>query len=403
MGKDRALQAAIIFTLALMIWPAKCFCGPVRSNVRGDTYAFSSRDYTVASAGEIESVSKRIGLSKSGLIIILAAAFAVILIFPFYFAVRELLRPRDLVPLNIDPKYTKDAMYFGNSFKELIFNAVGQDPPVGIIKALFSKYEKVSVNDALRITKGNTFRELLYIKKELNSEDNVTFEKEVYVAQNAHLGKGNTVRAIAAKGNIFIDENAKITRWAGADGNIRIGNNSILGARVACKGKLEVGRRCRFKYMAGNPIVTFSSGACSIESSALKALQNICDGAWCNSERTLSIPQGTKIKSDMIIKGDLLIGKGCEIAASIKTYGNVQIEDSVTVRGSIFANGNIYAGEHCVVMGDIYSLKEIYMASCTEVGSETEARSVISKSRLTLGRDVIIHGYCLNENTGLTI
>ncbi len=197
MGKNRALQAVIIIAFALMLAQAKCFCGQARDHVRGDTYAASSRDYTVASAAELESISKKIGLSKGGVFIVLSVIFSIILIFPFYFALRELLKPKDLMSLNIDPKYTKDSMYFEKSFEQLIFNAIGEDPPVGMINALFSKYEKVSVNDAVRLVKGSTFRELLFVKTELNTEDNVTLEKEVYVAENAHLGCNNIVRAFS--------------------------------------------------------------------------------------------------------------------------------------------------------------------------------------------------------------
>jgi len=340
--------------------------------------------------------------------------FSLLLLMPFLPGIIELHNPKDNLPLSIKMDYVKNPRYFDRSFKNILHNALKKAGyESGVKQVKLSKKETVEISDEKTLHAGEKANNILYVKKDFISKKGVNLKKEIYVKGNAIIGEENILRAIACEGDITLSSKTRLIRWAGAEGNIKIHTQCVLGKRCSCDGELEIARDCSFKCLYGKSVVTYAvhdsgKGAESRQKNPKEnttpvpeqEIKNIEDIAWHSTKEFESIPPFTKIDKDFVIKKNFTVNEGCTLTGNIKSYGDIILKKDVTVNGSIFAEGSIAIGENCTVTENVFSQNKILLSKGVRIGKKDGVKSVIGKKGVELGGNVIIFGYVLTEGEG---
>ncbi|MGA2091576.1 MAG: hypothetical protein ABSH12_08995 [Endomicrobiales bacterium] len=391
MAKDRTISKSVIMAgklLGILTAAARAFAaGPEIP------HAISSHEGMLSSAVHNS-------LTASGMLVALVVVLVVLIIAPFYSAIMELFRPRDREAQTVDMTYTKEMRYFERSFLDKMCAVIGDDSIVGIRTVLLSKTEKIEVSGSRQIMHPQVFETLVYIHGDLETGNDVSFEKELAVTGSAKLGAENLLRAISVRGDLTIGERSAITRWAGADGDITVKDHCNLGVKVVSEKIIHLGRGCHFKSLAGSSIqvgVQLQPQAADLPRGDVHA------HAWYIDRDNFSIPPGVTIEEDIIAKTSIIIGAGARVRGSISATGTVGMETGAIVEGSIFADAGILTAENCYVGGNIFSQHEVFLGSGTRVGEPGATRSVIGKDKLSLSPGVIVYGTVYAEREGAVL
>jgi len=352
---------------------------------------------------------------KSPLVLLLIfIAFLVLLLIPLLPGLREIIKPKDASPLFIKMDYAKDPRYFDRAFKKILENALQVDTETpGIKHVRLNKDEEVELCESRFVPESSSIENILYVKKTFVTDKKVRLKKEVYVRGSSLIGEENHLRALAGDGDINIGNRTVVLRWIGTSGNIIIQDECRLGIFCSCDGELNIGKGCFFKALYGKPIMTY--GTTSIEPDRQEnnqeshsqeipeEVRSIEDLVWYSSAKYLSIPTGTKVEKDFVVKHNLILRKSCFVKGSLKAYGNIILEEGVTVDGNIFSEQEIIIGPDCTVTGDIFSQGYVQVGHGFYLGKTASIKSLIGKKGVQLTGKVVIYGYVLTEGQGKVI
>ncbi|MCP4632057.1 MAG: hypothetical protein GY855_03950 [candidate division Zixibacteria bacterium] len=366
--------------------------------------------------------------------------FLIMLLSPFILGMRELSQSKDAKALYINMAYTKNPLYFGKSFKSMLLKQLNQiDIAPGMKRIVLSKNENVVILESARIPEVKRSENILYIKNNLESSRDVKFNKEVYVAGKAIIGKDNIMRALYCENDVVISKRTEIARWLNSEGNITIHKECDLGRNVSCEAKLEIEIGCRFESLYGNPIITFDGNpdeSCensfnyperinipeapgwkivdrhlslningnNVEDNGYKdAKLNeyvYNESKWIIKPKQIRIPSSSVVNTNFTTRKTLKIESGTTILSSIKAYKDIIIDDNVIIHGDVFAEGDIVIGENCILLGNLFTQEGIKIGLGTRIGKPGESKSIISKKMINLNRQNVIYGYILTEGSG---
>lgn len=371
--------------------------------------------------------------------------FFVMLLFPFMPGILEYFMPKDDSYLPIDMVHTKDPLFFGRAFRNLIVSKMEvRTLTPGKKKIILSTKEDIEVFERADIPAGNEKTEIIYSMGELSTGDNVFLQKEAYTTGSAKIGKDNLIRALCADGNIEIGPGTEIIRWLHSEGNILIGTNCKLGRSAASKAVMELDVGAKFTGLFGAPIISgnrelrgFEEGDLRFpplipmpdyeeweyinkylsvnvprekegknegveldpESKGTDKIRN----EWRIEDKIIEIPPKTTVDLNFIARKRLVIAPHCDIRAGIKAYEDMVIGENTIIHGSIFVEGDLRMSPGCKVLGNIFSQGEIYLGSNTTVGRRGSVKSIIGKKRVELGINTVIYGYVLTEGIGRVV
>lgn len=327
--------------------------------------------------------------------------FLILLFIPFIPGVIELRRPRDAAPLFIDMEHTKDPRYFGKSFRS-VMNKYVQSYPLrqGIRDIPLSQTEEVLISGSCSVPAGKQVNHILCIAGDLTSEGNVYFQKEIYATGDVVTGSSNVLKAIASDGRIRLDSHTRVLRWVDADQEIEVGEGSHLGISLSCGGELRIAQDCTFQRLFGFPILTGFTDHPDIHKD--HAPEHEISGGQDSPRNISTIPRGSRIEKDLIVKNDLRIEDNCLISGNIKTYSGLVIGAHVTVNGNIFSEEDITIGEHAVIDGNIFSQGRVIIQGNAQIGKKGQMKSIIGKSGVDLGPNICVYGYIMTEAAGMT-
>jgi len=326
----------------------------------------------------------------------------VLLFIPFLPGIRELRRPRDAAPLFVDMEYTKDPRYFGKSFRSVIRKYLDADlHQQELRKVPLTRQEETLVSPSRTVPAGGKFNQILCISGDLMSGEGAHFRKEVYASGKAILGSDTVMQAVAVDGALMLGSHATVMRWADAGEAAEVGDGCTIGVSVSSRGELRIAPGCRFRRLYGSPIVTGST-----DESSQTGAHGLNSGAV--GKRTMvrdvsSVPGGTTIQSDLIVKNNLRIANHCTIGGNVKTYKGLVIGEHVTVTGNIFSEDDITIGEHAVIEGNVFCQGRVIIRGDAQIGQFGKVKSVIGKRSVLIGRNVRVYGYVLTEGEGMVL
>jgi cytoskeletal protein CcmA (bactofilin family) len=214
------------------------------------------------------------------------------------------------------------------------------------------------------------------------------------------MGSKNVLKALASDGRIRLDKHARVLRWADAVEAIEVGEGSHLGISLSCVGEIKIAQGCTFQRLFGFPILTSSPDRKYIEKK--HAPEHEISGEQNSPKIFSTIPRGSIIKKDLIVKHNLKIEDHCLISGNIKSYSCLVIGDHVTVSGNIFSEEDITIGEHAVIVGNIFSQGRVIIQGNAQIGKKGQMKSIIGKSGVDLGPNICVYGYIMTEGAGMT-
>ncbi len=340
--------------------------------------------------------------------IILILIFAFFIFLPFVPGIIELLAPADDKPLPVKD-YSRDARYFGGSFRRILkdsFQRDGFEKNISEIK-LSSGLEKIEIISSDFNSYEKNMDHVLLVSGNLTSKHNSNFNKEIYIKGNAYFGNNNIIRAAAVDKNVEINETAKIIRWLDANGGIKAGENSYLGISASCGEKLQLSNGCRFRRLFGNPILTLQDTSkvdYGLMDSERTDINNTSISTYFNEiiNEDMRYDEPAIINGNLIINGSLEINNEFTINGDIKAGRNITVKNAKNVNflGNIISDKTIRMSGNIKVYGNIFAQEEIELEG-VEVGNINKTKSVISKKKLILGKNVVIYGFVLTEGIGI--
>jgi cytoskeletal protein CcmA (bactofilin family) len=333
------------------------------------------------------------------LMVLCFVLLAILFVLPFIPAAREIRRKDDATPLFINMNYCKDPRYFAMSFRKLMLKSIGNLPP-GLHAVTLSKQETLQISNNARNIAGTVTENILYSLNDLESENNVTFIKEVYARGNVFIGEANRLQALACDGDVHVRKGTRFLRWLDAEGYVKIEEDCQLGVSTTCGRELSIASRCNFTRLYGYPVVTANDAGHNGDD-ANSAVGDSAIFGVVPTERDISdMPPHSLKNCNIIAEGPLSIGEQSVIRGHIKSHGKVVTGASVTIMGNVFAEGDIVIGPGSRIMGTVFSQGSITVRHGVTIGTPDRVKSMVGKKGIFLEGGVRVYGYIVTEGKG---
>lgn len=335
---------------------------------------------------------------------ILAALFIVLVLMfflPFVPGIIELRQKKDAAPLYINMEWTRNPRYFGVSFKTKLRRAlenIGDVP--GRYDLKISQRETLDIVEDGKTPPGVVQRNIFVVKNALYSGPGVTFEKEVYVRDAAHIGERNHLHALAADADVHIQKGTHFLRWLDAEGSIRIEEGCDLGLCATSGKDILLGPGCVFTRLYAPTVMTH--GLLRFDEQGDDALLPLPPESML--ERGLcEVPAESRTFSHIIASKSLLVHDRAVIQGHVKSHEGIVTGEAVTIVGNVFAEEDVVLGPRTRVLGSVFSQGHIIAREGVTIGAKGKIKSLIGKKGVTLESGVKIYGYVTTEEKGTVI
>jgi predicted acyltransferase (DUF342 family) len=336
----------------------------------------------------------------------LVGLFLVLLVLPLVPGIRELIRPRDDRPLEIDLDATVDPRQEGRSFREsmapLLARAGDAIPfrgPVDLEDPAGKAYE---VHRDLLVPADGRSPALLVVlgKAEIGERARVNF---LYVQGDARLGADSRVRSLAADGTLVLGPGCLVERWLDVEGAADVGARARLGHQASAAGRLRLGPRCVFRRLWGLPITTEAALPTveRREAAAPAAAETTLDEVVMWSGRRLTMPRGFTLDRDLVVHGEVHVSSGNRVRGSIKAYGRLHLGSGAEVDGNLICRRSIQIDGPATIRGNVFAEGDIVIGPGTTIGQEGGFKSVYALGHVELAADVRVFGWVVAEGTGV--
>lgn len=289
-------------------------------------------------------------------IIAISTLLLTMIFLPFIPVIIELLFPEDKLPLKVNLLFSKNPRFFGISFRKKLGSALSSLPQLnkkGKLVIKLSKNEIIKFIGNRKLKSPLKENVLIYFNGNGYIPPHSELEKEVFVENNAIIGKGSKLRAIACNGDCITEENVEIARWIDCEGKIDIKGNSKIGVVASTPKSISLGKGTVFTRIFGNPVKTYNISP--IKKPVIE------------------------ISGDIKVSGDLKIDKG----------------EFVLIKGSIFSDKDIFINK-AEIDGNIFSFGKVRLKNC-KIGNSKRTVSVIGSEGISLGENTSIYGYVQTE------
>ncbi|PUA18820.1 polymer-forming cytoskeletal protein [Glaciimonas sp. PCH181] len=351
---------------------------------------------------------------------------------PLLPALRELLCPSDIEPLNIDYDHDRSITRFARKLAALSRDRLDGISLPDVIAAraapLLAETEKhgpafliVTEDGALafdieEIGRRMTDRQLV-AEKNLMLPDKFYFTREVYAVGNIQSGVENHFRALFSEGNVLLRARCEVSRWVHAT-RLHIGPDVILYGRASADEEVHFLGGGRFERLNAPRIcfgdVNHRSNADLARASADKqrssALERIAamveqrmDEGRIIASGDLILPANSVLQGDLVVRGKLRIGAGALVNGSIKAYLGIQMEAGVTVHGAVVSAGRIVCGIHAVIDGPIISEQAVLVGHGSRIGSANSPTSVSAPVIKMYAHNTIAYGTLWARVRGMAV
>ena len=332
------------------------------------------------------------------------------LVLPFLPGIIEIRKKTDASPLKVVQEYDVDVHYFANVFRgyveqhfpDLLGNT--QDTPKGMQGKLEdgTQYYLLNQKDAIPLQESEKqskiTRTMLVSVDSLKLPGAMSYLTELYASDSIHGGKEDIFRALLAEKDIEIEQNSMLLRWMHAGKSINVKPDSVLHGRVSADQSIHLTNNCHFERLYAPTILFGNSIPRHQEQAKLKELSpedlgsriEAEGGRWL-IENDVDIPDNSLINSNLVVVGQLRIGKGCRINGSVKSRRRLNVGQGTEITGSLVSNNDIHCSENCSIAGPVVSEKNIYLDSRSIVGA-AEKPTTISAEEIHIKTNTVAYG-----------
>jgi hypothetical protein len=245
--------------------------------------------------------------------------------------------------------------------------------------------------------------------------DDFVMPREIYSGASLHGGARATFRALLVEHDATLGAETTVVRWADAGRTLRVGANSTLFGRASAGDTMVLAEGTRFERLAA-PRIVF--GAAEPEGDDARVARKrrlaraahtafpppdnaaISEGRWA-LEGDLHIPDGHVINSDLVVTGELTMGRGAKIEGAVRAR-TITAADDCVFTGSIVAEKYLALGAQCHVTGPIAVEGEAVLGDECRIG-EVGDETTISVIRIRVGRRVELSGEIWARSLGMVV
>lgn len=294
---------------------------------------------------------------------------------------------------------SRDARYFGKSFRSMIEQAL-QNQPMGYIqlstKEKFIDADKTEIFpeevEAMVISRENDFRIPDKVK---------VFEKEIYTAKRMWRTSREPLelRAVYSKRDMMLSENTTVVRWADSDGTFQCLDHCNLGKSVSSAKGICIGYDCLFERLYA-PVIYLGQYPEEIKSKGKNTDSRYYNlGSPIKESRNVRyisddmIDEEGKVRCTVISEFTLKVTENLVICGDIRSHKGVRLYENVVVNGSVFAEKDIYVGKNAIILGNVFSQGSIYFEEGSGAGQKGRINSVIAREKIFFSGKNRVYGY----------
>jgi NDP-sugar pyrophosphorylase family protein len=309
--------------------------------------------------------------------------FALLLALPAIPSMFELLRPQDDGKLAIANGYVRDPRFFGASFRRMLapFLERADDDKRFATETVWRDTESIRFAPHLLIEDDERVRGVL-IGDDVRIGDGAGI-RDAFGREHVAIADGAVVRTAASDGTLTIGAGVRVLRWIDAEGDIVVGEGSVLGASASSAAGLELNSGVRFERAWGRPVRAFTN-------------RTIVPPEPPSAKHRLT---ASVLREDVIEQCPIVLEQGARVNGSLKVYGDAYLEAGVHVRGHLIAQGSVYLGPDARVDGNIFAEGDVILDTGAHVGAGGY-KTVYCTGIATLADGVTVDGWIVAEGGG---
>jgi len=327
---------------------------------------------------------------------LLAFACTVILaVVPFVPGAIEIARPRDNRRLLIDQGYVRNPRFFGLSFRAKVASALPANgvplPYHGSIN--LRRPEAFEVRGRLRVPPGGSIGGIVASLEQTDVGRGAKLG-DCYSRGAAVVADRASLRTLACDGDATLGQNVRIGRWIDASNNVLAGEYCDLGQSASADGSILLREHCKFQRLWGRPIVTEAPHAAATVTPTIQDV--VVFGA-----KGLSLPRGTNLAQDLVVRGTLQVGADSVIRGDIKAHKSIFLQPGVRIEGNVVTRQDLSIAGDVEIIGNVFVEGNVIVGSRSRIGSPDAFKSVYAAGTVRLRDRVKIFGWTIAERGGL--
>lgn len=330
---------------------------------------------------------------------------------------------REEVPSDIDPNYVRMEDYFARSFRvkvaewlQLPVQSALADGTQLIQKG--SEYIRVSAHSVEHEPQIQS-DEIQVVKGSFVCAAGCVFHREIYAYEDAFIGAGTRLQAIAADGDLNIGFRSQVTRWADCAGEMEIGAEAIVRARATAGKTIHLKMGARAGSVFAPTVSTAFKGLENLSRVDEPAVpmfeiagpggQNIPArrpenlgldpkrlsplGSDCLSySGDLSPRVPFRLKTKLIVKGNCELPPGTVLEEDLKADGRIMVGELSICKGNLIAGSDIWLGPSSRFQGVIHAGGMLGLSRGTCGGSEGQKVAAFAAEKLLVEEEVTVYG-----------
>lgn len=355
-----------------------------------------------------------------GLLTLLAITLAWVAL-PLLPAIRELLAPTDVEPLDMVGRDNADVGRFARHLREYLHAAVPRDIETAPI-ADGRDFIEMRLSDAtpclmvpaapgqppIRALPGAADRQVVIVDRPLELEPGKVFRHEVWCRVPYRGSANTTYRALLGERRLWLGPRSTVTRWVHAVEGLEVGDEARLHGRTSSDGVVRLGRGVYFERI-GAPVIVVGDQVpagpspirtvlprCELPAERTRAL-----GALRRVEGDLVIPAGTEVDGDLVVAGALTIGAGARVRGSVKAHTAVATGAGAVVEGSLVSRTDVTLGDLAWVRGPVIAEGALSLGRGATIGTAT-AQITASAREVQLADGSMVCGHLVTVEGGTT-
>jgi predicted acyltransferase (DUF342 family) len=351
-----------------------------------------------------------------------AVIFVALVCAHFFFAYRAWRNSRGEQSSEIDPSYVRMEDYFARSFRAKVAEWIQLPVDAAMppnIRIITKGQERIRISGSCQYPPQSKSEDILVVQGSFECGTGCTFDREIYVSDDAFISSSSELQSIAADGNLTLARGVRVTRWADSKGDLEIGANAIVAVRATAGKSIrliadaQVGSAVAPIIVSGHgetvqaqdpveqtvPALEFpprdaiETPAATPESDGIdrKKLRRLSADCWMYvDDLKPSIP--LHVVSKLIVKGDCVLPAGSVLEADLKADGLVEVGPSSVCRRNVVAGGAIRVGSRCLFQGVLHAGKGLLLCTGVRGGDQTTQIAAYAAETLWVESDVIVHG-----------
>ncbi len=333
--------------------------------------------------------------------LICVVLFLAITFFPFTLSRRIEFHEDGGASLYVRNDNIKDPRYFVKSFKRMLNKAIKENGD-GSREIVLSKKEKIVYIDSLNEIQ-NTMNSLCYMKKKIQMDRGIRFNKEIFAEDDIQFSEHTFVRAVAGEKKVFIGENSKIVRWADAEELLVLKSGTNAGRSCSSPKKVVIEPGCRFSNVF-SPVIEMRNYIQVLDEVPNDVAVQKSAPVYIKIIRNIKRVEDDEImKRTIVTKHSLTIGAGAIVYGDVKTSKRLRIKKNAVITGNVFADDSIIMETGVKVMGNVFTSESLYMACSCQIGRMGRIKSAIAREHLIIGAGSVIYGYVATDKKGRVV